>query len=362
MPEPLFWEKPRASPSLLGELRAAGVKPRLTFVFPTSGARKAMRVLQNDSPEPKAVKDLLGSKRVTDVLVGLNALDKLSPKGKKIAATLPILRGLLKHENEVVRKQAVVRLAMRPETTVEYLRYLSKQEDWAVHKQAFVELDKRLGATVDESHGLFGQDVHDKANSELTRRLGKRWLLGSQKPVFATAFTKELVVRFKRLEEVAAQLKKEFGRDFVGVTVVGSTTKGYATPKSDLDYALIASNKAVLARFKELAKDLNLCVEHYVGPASPKNQRFLFYGLFFGDRELLEQHQAEVVNNISEWNWNSIRNEIAKQELELFNASIFGLTNAEAERLALAVRLLRVPPELSEMKNILRRRLKQNTT
>ncbi|MFH0973710.1 MAG: nucleotidyltransferase domain-containing protein [Candidatus Micrarchaeota archaeon] len=285
------------------------------------------------------MKDLLDSKRVVDVLVGLNALDRLSQEQKNRVAPVKLLRRLSKRENVYVWRTADAELYKRkhPETTAEYLdgflRVLFNDENKVVGGQAVVEL---------------------------TKRWGRRWLLGSQKPVFATDFKKELVVRLKRLEEVAAQLKKEFGRNFVGVTVVGGTAKGYATPESDLDYAVIASNPKVLARFRELAEDLRLCAEHYVSPASPENKRFLFHGLFFGDRKLLEQHQAEVVNNISEESWNSIREKIADKELELSKASSrFGLSDAEAERLALAARLLRVPPELSEVKDILRRRLKR---
>ena len=156
-----------------------------------------------------------------------------------------------------------------------------------------------------------------------------------------------------------AVLRLEFGDDFVGITIVGSTAKGYATPKSDLDYAVIASNPKILSIFRELAKDLRLCTEHYVTPASPENQRFLFHGLFFGDRRLLEQRQAGLINNISEADWNAVIGQIASHEVNLSKANRFDLNDAEMNRLVLATRLLRVPPELSEVKNILRRRLKQ---
>jgi HEAT repeat protein/predicted nucleotidyltransferase len=185
---------------------------------------------------------------------------------------------------------------------------------------------------------------------------GRKWLLGTQKP-FLAGDAKTAMKRARRLQEITRQLEKEFGEKFIGITVVGSTAKGYVTSLSDLDYSVIAEDREVLTRFKELAKDLPLCGEHYVSPKDKREERCLFYGLFFGNHDRLLQAQKNVIESIDEAKWDEIRSEIYKYE-----GGEGGLSKAperfkiKATPLMAASVLLRVPPTLEEMRKIMARR------
>jgi|GEM_PF-6558217 len=460
MPRPLFLRNPGRLPEpVRTELKASGVKPRLTFVFHPIGVERALKVLQADSPNPGAVKELLESERIPELLAGLNAVERLPESEKTGAQITASLRRLLGHDSYRVRRQVVLALIKHPQTSPqewntfanshyfdlrpraldalalhpltprEILDGLSTHNDSAVRAQFFLargvarlnELLQNIDAKQSLDPGatlaqhpktvlklLHALSKHENAQvreqaaelvaslssifahrAALVRPGGYPWLLGSQKPLFATPYTRELISALAKVKDIADVLARDHGQNFVGITVVGSTAKGYRRPvgrspaQSDLDSAVIALNREVVADYKKLAGGLALCLAKYVNPMAPEaveplpddirpmeqgakpklgrdepsHLSFLFHGLFFGNRRLLEQHQNAVVHRISEADWESIRAHIATYETEMLKASdLFGLSDSEVERLALAGRLLRVPPDLPEMKKIFARR------
>ena len=187
-------------------------------------------------------------------------------------------------------------------------------------------------------------------------------MLGSRKPLFATAFTPELLTKLSALEKIKKQLGKEFGDDFVGVSVHGSISKGYSVPESDMDYAVIASHPKVKARFEELAKEheLKLCggVAKYLDEKAQSNESFLFNGLFYGNHDKLLEMQNKVIENISEAGWGRVAESIsATMQAQTKTRTRFGLSEEESEKLAVVSSLLRVPPaSLDEMKAIMARK------
>lgn len=78
--------------------------------------------------------------------------------------------------------------------------------------------------------------------------------MATRKPLFATPETKDLIEKIRKLERISERLKKEFGDDFVGIIIFGSTAKGYRLEESDIDWGIIAKNEKVPERFREIAK------------------------------------------------------------------------------------------------------------
>ena len=244
------------------------------------------------------------------------------------------LEKLLEHSHGWVRRAAAQTLGNYPETTRQELEKLLEHSDWWVRRAARLTIMKRFG----DSRPLY-----------------------SRKTLFATGYPKELLTRLKKLDGIVRQLKVKYGDDFTGVTVFGSTSKGYVTPESDLDYAVIARNPKALEKFKKRAENLKLklCHEYYVHPeetGEPANA--LFRGLFIGDHKQLRQAQRKIIQRISQPEWNRIVNRIRETEKNLGKADQrFGLTREESLKLQLAAELARVPPEdIEEMRRLMKAR------
>jgi len=202
---------------------------------------------------------------------------------------------------------------------------------------------------------------------------GYKYLLSTQKPLFATPYTKELADRIKKLQEIVQELKNEFSDKFIGITVFGSTSKGYflgGDPKShflgsDLDWGIFAKDRKVSREFQNMAKkkSLQLCHEHYTkisrdGKISG-NKDVLFYGLFFGDYEKLRELQRIAIQNMNKGEWDDVRLGIAIYETSLYKAAErFDITEEELKKIDLFAILLRVPPPYDETIKIIERRVK----
>ncbi|MDD4983437.1 MAG: nucleotidyltransferase domain-containing protein [Candidatus ainarchaeum sp.] len=188
------------------------------------------------------------------------------------------------------------------------------------------------------------------------KEFGKPLLMGSRESVLATSHIKALAERNRKISSIVSTLRKKH-KDFIGLTIFGSTEKGYFTPESDLDYAVIGKADVGPDLIKECkAGGLDLCQSHIHVTGTGKNvTKFapLFYGQFFGDREALRKLQGDVFSRLNEQDWNKIRVEILGQETNLRK----GLTRSgvgfrETNRILLAA-AQKVPPPHAEMKRLL---------
>lgn len=187
-----------------------------------------------------------------------------------------------------------------------------------------------------------------------------RELLWNQKPLFATPFTDKLAERTKKLQEISSELQEEFQEDFTGITIFGSTSKGYLNPESDLDYAVISDDEDAVDKFQDLAdeKDLDLCEGFYMKKEKGEERQpnHLFSGLFFGDHDELMELQKETLQEMDEEEWEEVRRNIEQEEAN-FEKMIPRLQLDEGEKLDKATSLLKVPPDRETTLGILERRV-----
>lgn len=223
----------------------------------------------------------------------------------------------------------------------------------------------------DEAAGLLKKNFTEenlKMRHVIDFEINKQtWLLGSQKALFATPYTEELVKGLKEVQEINQRLKKKFGDKFIGLVVYGSSAKGYFE-NSDIDSTFIAKEGIVydildfianglperrLVEFHEqLAIDSNNEVMDLFGESAG-----LFHGIFFGDRKKLVLLQKTLLEKTSENDWDKLREKILDRETENFDklAERFGLSQEETEKIKLITMLTRTPPTRDETLKIVRR-------
>ena len=302
------------------EIRASGVKPRLTFLFPLSREREsALNLLTAEEPNAEEAQRLINESSDPHVLAA----------------------ALTTHPNA--------------EITPEQLKELTRHPSRWVHeaaKQISTRLTKNENSKIQE-------DAKPARSLVMFKRKGNKRTLFSRKPLFATGYPRELINRLKKLEEITKKLKKKYGEGFTGVTVFGSTSKGYFKKGSDLDYAIIAKDYAAAREFKRLAKNenLQLCYETYLHPEHSRQTAFgFFHGLFFGDRKQLRQAQKKAIQKINQRDWDSIVYKISTEEATVKKIlNRFGISKEEYLKFALAAELARVPPaSIEEMRRIMK--------
>ncbi|PKL72214.1 hypothetical protein CVV26_02610, partial [Candidatus Kuenenbacteria bacterium HGW-Kuenenbacteria-1] len=247
---------------------------------------------------------------------------------------LPILKKMIKDKHFDVRISVAQALSNLGEKALPILKKMIENEDPDVLKEA------------------------TQAKSERTSEIENRaWQLSTKKPSFATIFDKGLSERILKIEKIVEKLKKEYKENFIGLVIFGSTSKGYYTPESDLDWGIIAKNKEVSTRFINLASSLSLCGEHYAGVDNKnqikENKETLYYGLFFGDSKKLLEIQKETFKTLDKKEWDAIRKNILENETNLEKAGDrFFLEEEKLDEIKQSAALLRVPPSYEEMLKI----------
>ena len=237
---------------------------------------------------------------------------------------LPVLKGMLENKNSYVQRVAL-------------------------HSSIRALLENRGSTALPDLSRMFPryeEEVEDILNFEIN---GHKWLLATQKPMFATPYTKELIEGLLGLEKISWTLKEEFGDKFVGILIYGSASKGYFK-KTDFDCVVIAEDKKVSKRFQELVPHTGKYeFHHHVGVDENntlidiKNPR-LFSGIFMGDRSRLVQIQNKFIESIDEKRWDRIReNNVDTGNLHKI-AERFGINSEELERIEQSTILLRTPP------------------
>ena len=309
------------------------VKPRLIFPFPLSEERnEALEMIKTEKIDEEKLLKLLKSNDFIEKKAGFYLLNKINIKfsKEKQEKSLPILEAMSKDKDWNVRRSAIqgrikIIIETKGEKSLPILEAMSKDKDWDVRQ----EVAQALGKI---------QPARNKNKS----------LLSTRKPLFATLEIKSLMRKIQELQKIADKLKKEFGDKFIGLTIVGSTAKGYSTEESDIDWGIIAKDKIVSEKFRAMAESLNLCHEHYVGVDKNRriseNKDFLFYGLFFGDFNELKKLQKDALERMDEKQWNIIRKNIESNETNLSKAvKKFNILKEEMEKITIFSSLLRVP-------------------
>ncbi len=188
------------------------------------------------------------------------------------------------------------------------------------------------------------------------------WLLATQKPLFATPYTPELISRMEKLEKIVQILQDKYRDEFIGVNIYGSTNKGYLGPGSDLDVGIISQNDEIAKKFLNLVEKekLPLCgpcysrIEVDKNNRAPSHQAIMFYGLFVGDHDRLLKLQLDYLKSINEEEWNRTRKDILDNETNIHKAQErLKLTENEMMKTKVALSLLRVPPSYQETLKIL---------
>ncbi|VVB68342.1 Uncharacterised protein [Candidatus Norongarragalina meridionalis] len=187
-------------------------------------------------------------------------------------------------------------------------------------------------------------------------------LLGSAGGHLAAGDMEVLGERLGKIREITKQLQKEFGKNFTGVLVFGSTSKGYVRDGSDLDYRILGS-PAARRRFLQLAETKSLLpyseenkYDHCRGWKKIGGAYALFTGLFFGDRGKLLQMQRNAVSRLDQNKWEGIAEQVGDRETNIGDAfTRIDVPAFAEERIRNAIRLNRAPPTLAEVKLILKR-------
>jgi|GEM_PF-1766851 len=267
--------------------------------------------------------------------------------GNLVEKALPILEILSRDEHPLVREAVARSLSNFGKKALRILENLTKDSNWDVRKAA-------------------------KLSIAIIRGGGYKYLISTQKPLFATPETEALIKRIRTLEGIVERLKNRFGDEFIGLIALGSISKGYFVEESDIDYAIIATNKNVLKEFKRMAKKESIILDFgYYVEINQENEilkcviaegveeiltdeEVLFCGIFFGDPGKLKEIQKRAIQRMTSKRWDNIRKKIMREETDLEKlCERLKIPEEEMERLILATILLRVPPSYNEARKLL---------
>lgn len=268
---------------------------------------------------------------------------------------------------------------------IEKIKELQKSDDF---------LDKEMGSYLSDKIEKKNELAkHDKKIESFSK------LLSARKPLFATSHIPELAKKISAIEKASDVLQKKDKDRFIGVVVFGGIHKGYAGPKSDIDFMLCGQEKRdrkLQKEFKNLTKkDIKLCSTfgEYLGTKkfqngfkklskdlklrpifdemgylgggrdiqSIENVKNLFHGIFFGNHQKLLELQKQTLKKINEDEWNIIRELIKDEETELGKAArYFDIKDKNLlKQIKTNVAIVRTPPPLEEAREIINRRYEQ---
>ncbi|MEM4598753.1 MAG: hypothetical protein QW400_03635 [Candidatus Diapherotrites archaeon] len=192
-----------------------------------------------------------------------------------------------------------------------------------------------------------------------------RYLLTRLRPYVATPFLKGLFEKARELKAIDLQLRKKFGRSYVGMIVRGSMAKGYFAPESDIDVIFIGTNPKIEMKAIKLCKVHGIRLDagtRFINPEAvmPRERHIIlekiFAGIFFGDIKALRSLQTKVFKGMSKSEWELLRGTIMNKEIANLEKAFerFGITDPAEKRRIIASIGYRLPPSYEEMKKLLR--------
>jgi len=276
------------------------------------------------------------SKKKTDLNTRRSAILSMGEVGVK---ALPRLQELLDSPDPRIRQvtlDAIQGMEGIPE---------SRQEKLAPEIKPLIE---------DSNRGV--RETAEKVYRGLkNEKPGMDQFINSRESYFANPYGEDTREKLSKLAGISSELRREFKKDYVGFTVLGSTFKGYRTRESDIDYAVIAGDKEAGYRFREKCSEKNLvpCEMHIqVNPKETDEYREkLFQGMFFGDREKLEKLQGKQLRSMEAGEWDELRRKLIQKETKYRKLRRLRYTSQEIQTISQARKILYSPPDYQTMKN-----------
>ena len=243
-------------------------------------------------------------------------------------------------------------------------------------KRTFIEsviMKDDVSKRFHDEYKIFSQLEEVMTTQNDKRKTGIRshqmWLLSSQKPLFATGSTEVLTERLKSLDEKVTQLREKFKEQFIGIVIWGSTAGGYIKTGSDLDATVITQSEQAAKEAGSIFHRDVFSPTLVLEEGQPPNKKFganLFEGIFFGDYKRLTQLQKELLDNVTDQEWDTIRKEIYQKNITNLTQGRYaqerlGVVAEELDVLQLAVALTRVPPSKSKASRIVQKRLARDS-
>lgn len=298
---------------------------------------------------------------------------------------LPLLEKLMvdKSENtriKAIKSKAGILINSGEEKAFPFLEKMAEYDDWRVRKNIVASLSgvgKTFLPLIEKLKNDKNEYVRNAAMESERKKLFRRephsWLFGSRKSLFTTISTKEAAERIINLQHIVRGCEQKFKDRFVGLVVVGSLDKGYfdIDSESDLDAVILAKDYEVAEYVYDEGIFVDMCRGIMIAKAKEKGGKlcdgyvnindelddeesaFLFYGLFFGNREKLLDLQKKILNNVDEKKWDEIRKCILGAQTKLFKAAKrFNMNEDKLDRIKQFSALLRVPPSLAETRDI----------
>jgi HEAT repeat protein len=239
------------------EVMKAAARAKAKIILKTEG-EKALPVLSEMFlgsrfwPIQMAAAEALGNipdKKVIDVLkkTDWNALGKEGENVKQTSARaiINIIRNIAEREGE--EATPVLKEMCRDKNT-----YVSWPAAQVLARLIIKTRGEKADETLKETFKDYDEGLKEAVDFEKNKH---QWLLGTQKPLFATAHTKELVGGLKDMQKISKQLREKCGDKFIGLTVFGSASKGYFK-KSDIDFAVIIKEGVMEKIYQHLNKEI----------------------------------------------------------------------------------------------------------
>ena len=262
---------------------------------------------------------------------------------------------LANNQNKNVRRGVAAALHQLGETesALEILQRMANDKDFWVRQDVAAALGK-----------IRYQSLSAEGRKRITDSLILRQEPVLANPAIEAVYPQETAESpLLKLSDLVSSLQAKYP-PLVGLLVLGSLSKGYWIPSSDLDWGLIFTNmktkdkNALTEDFTREAQErgFKLCVDHSLDASSPANcspesLEIAFNGLFFGDRERLKELQSKIIEAVNEDKWNQIR-QYWSEQLENYSKMIdrFGLSQEKADKIKMLRNFLWQLPSYQEAK------------
>lgn len=215
---------------------------------------------------------------------------------------------------------------------------------------------------------IFQINLLKELNDDRRKKQLIRSLILRQEPFFANPIIMSLERKQEeknpllKLSDIVVALRNKFP-ELIGLSVLGSLSKGYWLSTSDLDWGLIVNgeiSEELVTQFESECRGagFELCYDNSLNAADISSQplerlEIVFSGIFIGDRARLREIQKRIIKSISPEKWDLIRdiynlNQIDSDKMK----ERFGLSWEEVEFIITARNFLWGLPDYETAKTI----------